>query len=180
MAQDQVEVMEHFGFHEFFVAGHDRGARTAHRMALDHPKKVSCLALLDILPTHHVLTHNMAYCTQLFPLVFMAQPYDIPEKFINGRENFYINKKLTKMGIGKGGFSQRTFNEYARCCTPENIHSVCEDYRAGVGIDMELDTTDFESGRLVDCPVAIFGEKIVTQKNSLIQKKFGQNTAQKS
>jgi len=160
MAQDQVEVMEHFGFHEFFVAGHDRGARTAHRMALDHPKKVSRLALLDILPTHHVLTHT-TWRTALnsFHWFFMAQPYDIPEKFINGRENFYINKKLTKMGIGKGGFSQRTFNEYARCCTPENIHSVCEDYRAGVGIDMELDTTDFESGRLVDCPVAIFWGK---------------------
>jgi haloacetate dehalogenase len=40
MAQDQVEVMAALGFNQFFVAGHDRGARTAYRMALDHPEKV--------------------------------------------------------------------------------------------------------------------------------------------
>jgi len=57
MAQDQVDVMQSLGFTEFCVAGHDRGARTAFRMALDHPDKVKKFASFDILPTHHVLTH---------------------------------------------------------------------------------------------------------------------------
>ena len=95
----------------------------------------------------------------------MAQPYPIPERLIEGREDFYILKKLTAMGIGKGGFSQETLKEYARCCTLENIHAVCEDYRAGVTVDMAMDTADFEAGRRVDCPVAVYwGELSHTEK----------------
>jgi hypothetical protein len=86
----------------------------------------------------------------------MALPYDIPEKLIEGKEDFYILNKLTKIGIGKGGFSQETLAEYARCCTPENIHGACEDYRAGIGIDMDMDTADFEAGRRIECPAAIY------------------------
>jgi haloacetate dehalogenase len=166
MAQDQVEVMAHLGFSEFFVAGHDRGARVAQRMALDHPDKVRKFASFDIVPTHHVLTHaTWQWALNSYHWFFMAQPYDIPEKLIEGKEDYYILKKLTKMGIGKGGFSEETLKEYARCCTPENIHAVCEDYRAGVRIDMEMDTADFDAGRKVECPSAIYwGELSHTEK----------------
>src|SRR6185436_21107468 len=58
MAQDQIDVMASLGYNSFFVAGHDRGARVAHRMALDHPEKVRKVALLDILPTRHVWNHT--------------------------------------------------------------------------------------------------------------------------
>jgi haloacetate dehalogenase len=158
--------MQHLGFREFFVAGHDRGARTAHRMALDHPDKVKKFASFDILPTHHVLTRaTWQWALGSFHWFFMAQPYDIPEKLIEGKEDFYILKKLTAMGIGKGGFSKETLAEYARCCTPENIHGVCEDYRAAVTVDISMDTADFEAGRKVDCPSAIFwGAKSHTEK----------------
>lgn len=166
MAQDQVEVMQHLGFTEFFVAGHDRGARTAFRMALDHPERVKKFAAFDILPTHHVLTHiSREWALTSFHWFFMAQPYDIPEKLIEGKEDFYILQKLTKMGIGKGGFSEATLAEYARCCTPENIHGVCEDYRAGATLDFAMDRADFEAGRKVSCPAAIYwGEKSHTEK----------------
>jgi haloacetate dehalogenase len=166
MAQDQVDVMAHLGFKEFFVAGHDRGGRTAHRMALDHPDKVKKFASFDILPTHHVLTHaTWQWALGSFHWFFMAQPYDIPERLIQGREDFYILKKLTAMGIGKGGFSKETLAEYARVCTPENIHGVCEDYRAALTVDMPMDTADFEAGRKVTCPAAIYwGEKSHTEK----------------
>ena len=157
MAQDQVDVMAHLGFARFCVAGHDRGARVAHRMALDHPDKVEKLATFDILPTHYVLSHtSWRSALNSYHWFFMAQPYDIPERLIEGREDYYILKKLTKMGIGKGGFTEETLAEYARCCTPENIHAVCEDYRAGVGIDMDIDTADFEAGHKVTCPAAIY------------------------
>ena len=166
MAQDQVDVMAHLGLKEFCVAGHDRGARVAHRMALDHPDKVKKLATFDILPTHHVLTKaTWQWALGSFHWFFMAQPYDIPEKLIEGKEDFYILKKLTQMGIGKGGFSKETLAEYARVCTPENIHGVCEDYRAAVTVDMAMDTADFEAGRKVSCPTAVFwGEKSHTEK----------------
>jgi len=166
MAQDQVEVMAHLGFGRFCVAGHDRGARTAFRMALDHPEKVQKFASFDILPTHHVLTHTTyQWALNSYHWFFMAQPYDIPERLIAGREDYYIAQKLTRMGIGKGGFSEETLAEYARCCTPENIHGVCEDYRAAVTVDMEMDTADFEAGRKVQCPAAIYwGEHSHTNK----------------
>lgn len=166
MGQDQIDVMQHLGFDQFFVAGHDRGARTAFRMALDHPEKVLKFASFDILPTHHVLTHaTYQWALNSSHWFFMAQAYDIPEKLIEGKEDYYILKKLTKLGIGKGGFSEETLKEYARCCTPENIHGVCEDYRAAVTIDMAMDTADFEAGRKITCPAAIYwGEYSHTRK----------------
>jgi haloacetate dehalogenase len=166
MAQDNVEVMKHLGFDRFCVAGHDRGGRAAFRMALDHPGKVEKFASFDIIPTHHVLTHTTwQWALNSYHWFFMAQPYPIPERLIEGREDFYILKKLTAMGIGKGGFSQETLKEYARCCTPENIHAVCEDYRANVTVDMAMDTADFEAGRKIDCPVAVYwGELSHTEK----------------
>jgi haloacetate dehalogenase len=166
MAQDQVDVMRQLGFEQFGVAGHDRGARTAFRMALDHPDRVTRLASFDIIPTHHALTHvSREWALNSYHWFFMAQPYDIPERLIAGNEDFYILKKLTVMGIGKGGFSEETLKEYARCCTPENIHAVCEDYRAGITIDFEMDRADFEAKRRIACPSAIYwGEQSHTEK----------------
>ena len=166
MAQDNVEVMKDLGFDRFCVAGHDRGGRAAFRMALDHPEKVDKLATFDIIPTHHVLTHtSWQWALNSYHWFFMAQPYPIPERLIEGREDFYILKKLTAMGIGKGGFSEETLKEYARCCTSENIHAVCEDYRANVSVDMAMDTADFEAGRKIDRPVAVYwGELSHTEK----------------
>ena len=114
MGDDLDALADHLGFDRFCVAGHDRGARCAYRMALDHPQKVQKFASFDILPTHHVLTRaTWQWALNSYHWFFMAQPYDIPEKLIEGREDYYILKKLTKMGIGKGGFSEATLQEYA-------------------------------------------------------------------
>ena len=166
MAQDQVDVMAHLGHKQFFIAGHDRGGRTAYRMALDHPDKVLKFASFDILPTHHILMNiNREWALNSYHWFFMAQPYDIPEKLIEGREDYYILKKLTKMGIGKGGFTEATLKEYARCCTSENIHGVCEDYRAAITVDFEMDKADFEAKRMIQCPTAVFwGDQSHTEK----------------
>jgi haloacetate dehalogenase len=166
MAQDQVDVMSRLGFETFCVAGHDRGGRTAFRMALDQPAKVLRIATIDIIPTHYVLTHiTREWALNSYHWFFMAQPYDIPEKLFEGKESYYIEKKLTKMGIGKGGFTPETLAEYARCCTAENLHGVCEDYRAGATIDFEMDRADFEAGRKMARPVlVIWGEQSHTEK----------------
>ena len=132
MAQDQVEVMQQLGFEKFALAGHDRGARTAFRLAMDHPEKVSRVAFLDILPTHCVFKDIQAQMAMdLYHWWFMAQ------------------RK------GKGGFTETEILEYLRVCTPENIHGVCEDYRAAFEIDLPMDTADFESGRKVQPPALI-------------------------
>ena len=85
MAQDQVEVMEKLGYREFFVAGHDRGARTTARMCLDHPDRVKRAALIDILPNHHIWTHtSKEWALRSWHWALMAQPYDFPERMLAG------------------------------------------------------------------------------------------------
>jgi haloacetate dehalogenase len=160
MANDQVAVMKHLGFDRFYVAGHDRGGRAAHRMAIDHPDKVLKVAFLDIVPTHHVL-HNIkkGWAVDSYHWFFMAQPYDYPEKMLEayGLER-YIRKKLDKKGVGMSGFSPEALAEYIRCCTPENIHAVCEDYRAAVSIDLEHDEADLS--RKIEMPMLVlWGER---------------------
>ena len=156
MAQDQVEVMKALGFEAFFVAGHDRGARTAFRMALDHPDKVRKVAFLDILPTHAVVQNMGAQLAlDLYHWWFMAQPRGFPERLLAGHEAFYIRDKLMKQGPGKGGFTEAEIAEYIRVCTPANIHAVCEDYRAAATIDLAMDTADYEAGRKVEAKALV-------------------------
>ena len=51
MASDIVQVAKHFGYEQFGLVAHDRGARVAHRLCLDHPQAVRKLIILDICPT---------------------------------------------------------------------------------------------------------------------------------
>ena len=156
MGQDQCDVMEGLGFPRFMVAGHDRGARTACRMALDHPDRILKLAAVDILPTHHVWTHvTRAWALNSYHWLFLAQPYDFPERLLAGREEYYIRLKLGSHGMGKGGLAEEALKEYVRCCTPESIHGVCEDYRAAATVDFEMDTKDFDAGHKITCPVLV-------------------------
>ena len=160
MAQDQVEVMRKLGHQRFFVAGHDRGARVAHRMALDFPDVVSRVAFLDIVPTLHMLSNiPLAWAVDSYHWFFMAQPHDYPEKMIEayGFER-YIRKKLDKKGVGLSGFTPEAMAEYVRCCNAANVHAVCEDYRAAVGIDLEHDRADLH--RRIEMPaLVLWGER---------------------
>ena len=160
MAQDQVEVMSALGFDSFHVCGHDRGGRAAHRMALDHPQRVRKVAFLDIVPTHHMLNNiKKAWAVDSYHWFFMAQPYDYPEQMLiaYGLER-YIRKKLDKKGVGMSAFAPEALAEYIRCCTPENIHAVCEDYRAAVGIDLVHDEADLAT-KLAIPVLVVWGER---------------------
>ena len=160
MAEDQLGVMRSLGFTRFKVCGHDRGGRVAHRMALDHPNAVEKVAFLDIVPTHHMLNNiKRQWAVDSYHWFFMAQPYDYPEKMIEayGFER-YIRKKLDKKGVGTAGFTPEALAEYIRCCTPENIHAVCEDYRAAVGIDLVHDEADLAT-KLAMPMLVLWGEK---------------------
>jgi haloacetate dehalogenase len=160
MGQDQAEVMAALGFSDYYVCGHDRGARVAHRMALDYPERVRKVALLDIVPTHHLLNNiKKTWAVDSYHWFFMAQPYDYPEQMLMayGLER-YIRRKLDKKGVGMSGFTPEALAEYIRCCTPENIHAVCEDYRAAVSIDLVHDEADLQ--RKLAIPVLVlWGER---------------------
>ena len=142
MAQDNVDVMKHFGFDRFLVAGHDRGGRVAHRMALDHAGKVQKVAVLDIVPTAKFYANvTQASATAYWHWFFLIQPAPMPEKVMESNPNV----------MGPGNADTPTGREYRRARTPEAIHGQCEDYRAGATIDLQHDRED--NGKKVACPL---------------------------
>ena len=155
MGQDNLEVMDQLGFERFQVAGHDRGARVAFRLALDAPKRVERLASLDIVPTHHALTHvSLGWGLEAYHWFFMAQKAPFPEKLLGSDLNYYIDYKLNKKGVGLSIFDPLAMAEYKRCTTHDQIHAVCEDYRATVSLDFAMDSADFGK-RQIECPVLV-------------------------
>lgn len=155
MAQDNVEVMQQLGFETFGVAGHDRGARVAFRMALDYPSQVTRMAALDIVPTYEVLTNvTLGWGLESYHWFFMAQKEPFPERLICADLEYYIQYKLNKKGVGLEIFSKEAMAEYVRCTTPEQIHAICEDYRATVTLDLEMDRADF-GHKTIACPVLV-------------------------
>ena len=155
MGEDNFEVMDHFGFDRFQVAGHDRGARVGFRMALDRPERVERLAALDIVPTHHVLTNvTLGWGLESYHWFFMAQKAPFPERLITADLDYYIHYKLNKKGVGLEIFTPEAMAEYVRCTTAEQIHAVCEDYRATVTLDLAMDTADYGKRR-IECPLMV-------------------------
>ncbi len=155
MGEDNFEVMRQLGYERFAVAGHDRGGRVAFRMGLDRPEAIERIAILDIVPTHHVLTNvSLGWGLESYHWFFMAQKAPFPEKLLTADLDYYIDYKLNKKGVGLSIFDPRAMAEYKRCTTPEQIHAVCEDYRATVGVDFEMDKLDYGQRRLT-CPVLV-------------------------
>ena len=159
MAQDQVEVMQQLGHDEFFVAAHDRGARVAHRMALDHPQRVRKLALLDIRPTRDMFSNvNKEMATGTWHWFFLIQPYDFPERIIGASADYFLRSRFQRVPDAARLFPPEVLDEYARCfCDPAAIHATCEDYRAAATIDLEHDRKDL--GRKIAMPVLVLWGK---------------------
>ncbi len=143
MAADQVAVMRELGFDRFAVVGHDRGARVAHRMALDHAAVVARVAVLDILPTRHVLAHvDRALASRYFHWFVLSQPADLPERLIAGDPMLYLHRALAGFGTGLDAFAPAALAEYERCFNRTTVHAICQDYRAAVGVDQDHDEAD--------------------------------------
>lgn len=160
MALDQVQVMAHLGFDSFMVAGHDRGGRVAHRMALDHADKVRRLAVLDIVPTHKLFaTTDKAFATAYYHWFFLIQPYDYPERLIGADPEYYLSRQFGRWGKTDSAFTAEAVAEYLRCFSdPAAIHASCEDYRAAATIDLDHDEADMACK--VECPLLVlWGEK---------------------
>ncbi len=156
MAADQVAVMRALGHEQFAVIGHDRGARVAHRMALDHPDAVARLAVLDIVPTRHVLaTVDRSVAMAYYHWFFLTQPEPLPEKLIGADPGWFLRTTLAGALAGSpSAFTLEALAEYERCFTlPGTVHSVCEDYRAAASIDQVHDDADAAAGHRVAQPL---------------------------
>jgi haloacetate dehalogenase len=151
MAEDQRQVMAALGFGRFALAGHDRGARVALRLALDHPEVVSHLAVLDIVPTqviYDTLDHRHAMIVWRY--LFLTQPRDLPERLIGANPESYLRWTINEWAGSSGAVDPRAMHEYLRCFGPATVHATCEDYRAGATVDLAHDRTD--SSRSLACP----------------------------
>ena len=145
MASTLVHVMRALGFEEWMLAGHDRGARVAYRMALDHPRRVRRLATLDIVPTYSQW-ESLGWRGSMgaYHWYFLAQPAPLPETLIAADPVFYLRNTLARWAAPGFEFDRAAMSEYERAFSnPETVRACCEDYRAGATIDYELDAADF-------------------------------------
>jgi haloacetate dehalogenase len=153
MARDQVELMQTLGFERFAVVGHDRGARVARRMALDHPEAVTRLAVLDIVPTRVIYqTLDQARATTVWRYFFLVQP-ELPERLIGADPGRYLDWTLQEWCGTPGALTEAAVSEYRRCFDSSMVHASCEDYRAGATIDLLHDRADMD--RKISCPVLV-------------------------
>ena len=167
MAGDMVEVMAALGHRQFSIGAHDRGARVAYRLALDHPKALMRLALLDIVSTKAVYEQpGMALATAYFHWYFLIQPRPLPETLIGHDPALWLNQTFRKLSTQPAAFSDAMIAEYLRTFgTPEGIHATCEDYRAGATVDLANDRMDVMAGRKIACPTLIlWGARSVVGK----------------
>lgn len=159
MANDMVALMSSMGHGRFAVAGHDRGARVAYRMALDHSAMVNCLTVLDIVPTYamwHNFTVKLAMKT--YHWLFLAQPNPLPEMLIETAPVGYLDYTMASWTKARdlSAFDPSALAEYRiHFATPEHIHAACNDYRAGATCDLADDEADRAAGRRISCPVQV-------------------------
>jgi haloacetate dehalogenase len=168
MALDQVALMDSLGFGNFSVAGHDRGGRVAYRLALDHPRKVNQLAVLDIVPTSDAMEMFDRHSgLRLWHWAFQALPEPVPETLISNDPEFYVHTMLRSHAAESFAFDERSVAGYT-CCLREYaaIHAMCEDYRAAWTYDRELDEQD--KGRLfISATLVLWGEQTPAARSPL-------------
>ncbi len=157
MAQDQVALMQALGFDRFAILAHDRGARVAHRMALDHESAVERMVLLDIAPTLAMYEQTSeAFARAYWHWFFLIQPPPLPESLIEGDPQRYLHAVMGSRSAGMNPFSEEACAEYRRCLElPGTAAAICEDYRASAGIDLDHDRADRAKGRRVSCPLRV-------------------------
>jgi haloacetate dehalogenase len=160
MARDQLGLMRQLGFGQFQLVGHDRGARVAHRLVLDHPGVVTRLAVLDIVPTRHVFGNvTRAMATAYYHWFFLSAGRGIPEHLIGADPGFWVRSLVGPL-LGPGAsIDPQVMADYIRCFTdPRTIAASCADYRAAASTDLVHDEETFAAGQRIECPVlALWG-----------------------
>ena len=155
MARDQYELMHSLGFQKFSVVGHDRGGRMAHRLAMDYPRAISKLIVLDISPTLAMYEQtDMAFASAYWHWFFLIQPAPLPETLIGANPEAYLRAVMLR---GESNpFAPDAWEEYVRALRDRAcVHAICEDYRAATTVDLEHDRADRDAGRKVECSVRV-------------------------
>jgi haloacetate dehalogenase len=157
MALDAVEVMRSRGFERFKVLAHDRGARVAHRLAVDHADRIERLVLLDIAPTLAMYEHtSQAFARAYWHWFFLIQPPPLPEALVESDPMRYVRSVMGKRHAGLGAFAPEALAEYERCAAiPGTAQAICADYRASAGIDLDHDRQDVAHGRKLTQPLRV-------------------------
>ena len=157
MARDAVEVMRRLGHERFQVLAHDRGARVAHRLALDHPQAVERLLLLDIAPTLAMYRHTSeAFARAYWHWFFLIQPPPLPEALIDSDPRRYVRSVMGARHAGLAAFAPEALAEYERCIRiAGTAEAICADYRASAGIDLAHDQADQDAGRKLTQPLRV-------------------------
>lgn len=157
MARDSLALMHSLGFEQFSVLAHDRGARVAHRLGLDHPQAVSRLVMLDIAPTLAMYAQtDEAFARAYWHWFFLIRPAPLPERLIEADPEQYLLSVMGSRSAGLQPFTAPALAEYVRCIQlPGTARGICEDYRASAGIDLEHDREDIDAGRHLNLPVLV-------------------------
>lgn len=162
MARDMVQAMAQLGFRRFSLAGHDRGARVAYRLALDHPERVARLALLDIVPTATAWERaDDRLALGYWPWSLLAQPAPLPERLIGAAPDAVVDAALGGWGTPTGVFTPDVRTAYVEALRePAHLHAICEEYRAAASIDRSDDEADRAAERRIVCPLyALWGRE---------------------
>ncbi|HEX8544422.1 MAG TPA: alpha/beta fold hydrolase [Pseudomonas sp.] len=157
MARDGVELMQALGFGKFSILAHDRGARVAHRLALDHPQAVQRMVLLDIAPTLSMYAQtNEAFARAYWHWFFLIRPAPLPESLIEADPELYLRSVMGSRSAGLAPFTDEAFAEYLRCLQlPGAARGICEDYRAAATIDLEHDRADIALNNHLNLPLLV-------------------------
>ena len=159
LSSDLVQMMGALGFDEFAVAGHDRGGRVAYRMALDNPERITAVAAFDVVPTGEVWTRADAALALIYwHWSFLAQPAPLPEALINANPDAFFDLHVRALGLGRkqGNYPSELMATYrALLDDPTVVEGICEDYRAGAGIDRMHDDADKATGKHITCPTLV-------------------------
>jgi haloacetate dehalogenase len=172
MGRDFIALMRALGHDRFAIVSHDRGARVGYRMALDHAESVTRLATLDIVTTYDAWTDmTKDNAVGRFHWGFLARPAPFPETMIGADPVHFLDYLLSQWTQAKdlSAFDPRALAHYRHAfARPEMIHATCEDYRAGAGVDHDLDARDKAAGRQIVMPMlAIWGAQ---RKNGFVNK----------
>nr|WP_300309498.1 alpha/beta hydrolase [Halomonas sp.] len=157
MASDMVTLMGELGFTRFSILAHDRGARVAHRLGMDHAAVVERMILLDIAPTLAMYEQtDQAFARAYWHWFFLIRPSPLPETLIEHDPELYLRSVMGARSAGLKPFTDAALSEYVRCLRlPGTAMAICEDYRASASLDLEHDRADLEAGRKLECPLLV-------------------------
>lgn len=156
MAAEFVTLMANLGHEQFAVVGHDRGARVAYRLALDHPRRVTRVALLNVVPTVDQFERmgsgpSLGY----WPWFLLAQPAPFPERMLLGDPAAVLDHVFASWSSFPGAIGPDQREAYLHALTPSTAAAICADYRASVHLDREHESDDRAAGRRILCPVLV-------------------------